>query len=63
LPVDEREHVGIIFDNQYGHGSVAADHPMSSRRHFVWAFVIVSVVTAIALFFAVWLVYRLAGPE
>jgi hypothetical protein len=36
---------------------------MSSRRHFVWAFVIVSVVTAIALVFAVWLVYRLAGPE
>jgi hypothetical protein len=32
---------------------------MSSRRHFVWAFVIVSIVTAIACAFAVWLVYRL----
>jgi hypothetical protein len=34
---------------------------MSSRRHFVWAFVIVSIVTAIACALAVWLVYRLAG--
>jgi len=34
---------------------------MSSRRHFVWAFVVVTIVTAIACAFAVWLVYRLAG--
>jgi len=34
---------------------------LSSRRHFVWAFVIVSVITALACAFAVWLVYRLAG--
>jgi len=33
---------------------------MSSRRHFVWAFVIVTIVTAIACAFAVWLVYRWA---
>jgi hypothetical protein len=33
---------------------------MSSQRNFVWAFVIVTVITAIALAFAVWLVYRLA---
>jgi hypothetical protein len=33
---------------------------MSSGRHFVWAFVIVTIVTAIACAFAVWLVYRLA---
>jgi hypothetical protein len=33
---------------------------MSSQRHFVWAFVIVTIVTAIACAFAVWLVYRLA---
>jgi hypothetical protein len=36
---------------------------MSSRRHFVWAFVIVSVVTAIALFGAVWYVYHVVGAE
>jgi len=36
---------------------------MSSRRHFVWAFVIVSMVTAIALFLAVWLVYHVVGPK
>jgi type IV secretory pathway component VirB8 len=34
--------------------------PLSSRRHFVWAFVIVSVVTALACAFAVWMVYKLA---
>jgi len=33
---------------------------MSSRRNFVWAFVIVTIITAIALALAVWLVYRLA---
>jgi len=33
---------------------------MSSRRHFVWAFVIVTIVTAITGAFAVWLVYRWA---
>jgi len=33
---------------------------MSSGRNFVWAFVIVTVVTAIACAFAVWLVYRLS---
>jgi hypothetical protein len=33
---------------------------MSSRRHFVWAFVIVTIVTATACAFAVWLVYHLA---
>jgi hypothetical protein len=33
---------------------------MSSRSHFIWAFIIVSIVTAIACAFAVWLVYRLA---
>ena len=33
---------------------------MSSRRHFVWAFVIVTIVTAITCAFAVWLVYRWA---
>jgi hypothetical protein len=33
---------------------------MSSQRHFVWAFVIVTIVTAIACAFAVWLVYRFA---
>jgi hypothetical protein len=33
---------------------------MSSRRNFVWAFVIVTIVTAIACAFAVWLVYRWA---
>ena len=33
---------------------------MSSQRHFVWAFVIVTIVTAIACAFAVWLVYYLA---
>jgi len=35
---------------------------MSSRRHFVWAFVIVSLLTALGCIFAVWLVYHLAGP-
>jgi hypothetical protein len=35
---------------------------VSSRRHFVWAFVIVSVITAVACAFAIWLVYRLSGP-
>jgi hypothetical protein len=34
---------------------------MSSQRHFVWAFVIVTIVTAIACAFAVWLVYHLTG--
>jgi len=33
---------------------------MSSQRNFVWAFVIVTIITAIALAFSVWLVYRLA---
>jgi len=33
---------------------------MSSRRHFVWAFAIVTIVTAIACALAVWLVYRWA---
>jgi len=33
---------------------------MSSQRHFVWAFVIVTIVTAAACAFAVWLVYQLA---
>jgi hypothetical protein len=33
---------------------------MSSRRNFVWAFVIVTIVTVIAGALAVWLVYRLA---
>jgi hypothetical protein len=33
---------------------------MSSRRNFVWAFVIVTIITAIACAFAVWLVIRLA---
>jgi hypothetical protein len=33
---------------------------MSSRRNFVWAFVIVTVVTAITCAFAVWLVYKLS---
>jgi hypothetical protein len=33
---------------------------MSSRQHFVWAFVIVTIVTAIACACAVWLVYRLS---
>ena len=33
---------------------------MSSQRNFVWAFVIVTVVTAIACAFAVWLVYKFA---
>jgi hypothetical protein len=33
---------------------------MSSRQHFIWAFVIVTFVTAGACAFAVWLVYRLA---
>lgn len=33
---------------------------MSSRRHFLWAFIIVTLVTAIACALAVWLVYRLA---
>jgi hypothetical protein len=33
---------------------------MSSRGHFVWAFIIVTVVTAIACAFAVWLVYKFA---
>jgi hypothetical protein len=36
---------------------------MSSRKHFIWAFVIVTVLTAAACMFAIWLVYRLAGPE
>ena len=33
---------------------------MSSRQHFILAFVIVTIVTAIACALAVWLVYRLA---
>jgi hypothetical protein len=33
---------------------------MSSRKNFVWAFVIVTIVTAIACALAVWLVYRLS---
>jgi hypothetical protein len=33
---------------------------VSSRKHFIWAFVIVTVLTAIACALAVWLVYRLA---
>jgi hypothetical protein len=33
---------------------------MSSQRNFVWAFVIVTLVTAIACAFAVWLVYKFA---
>jgi hypothetical protein len=33
---------------------------MSSRRHFAWAFVIVTILTAIACAFAVWLVYKLS---
>lgn len=32
---------------------------MSSQRHFIWAFVIVTIVTAVTCAFAVWLVYRL----
>jgi hypothetical protein len=34
---------------------------VSSRRHFVWAFVIVSVITAVTCAFAVWLVYHLTA--
>jgi hypothetical protein len=34
---------------------------MSSRRNFVWAFVIVSVITAITCILAVWLVYHVTG--
>jgi len=33
---------------------------VSSRKHFVWAFIVVTVLTAIACALAVWLVYRIA---
>jgi len=33
---------------------------VSSRKHFIWAFIIVTVLTAIACALAVWLVYRIA---
>ena len=34
---------------------------MSSRKTFTWAFIIVSIITAITCVFAVWLVYRIVG--
>jgi predicted permease len=36
---------------------------MSSRKHFTWAFIIVSALMAAGCVFSVWLVYRLVGPE
>jgi hypothetical protein len=33
---------------------------MSSREHFVWAFVLVTIIVAVSLVFAMWLVLRLA---
>ena len=33
---------------------------MSSRKHFVWAFAIVTIVVTVSLAFAMWLVLRLA---
>src|SRR5258705_4722698 len=46
---------GILGDRR----PLGGASPMSSRRHFTWAFVIVTIVTAAACAFAVWLVYRL----
>jgi hypothetical protein len=34
---------------------------MSSRKHFTWAFIIVSVLMAASCMFCVWLVYKLIG--
>src|SRR5262249_6713391 len=35
---------------------------VSSRKHFIWAFVIVTLLMAAGCIFAVWLVYHLVGP-
>jgi hypothetical protein len=35
---------------------------MSSRKHFVWGFVVFATLMAAGCAFAVWLVYRLVGP-
>jgi hypothetical protein len=37
--------------------------PMSSRKHFVWGFVVFTALMTLGCVFAVWLVYRLVGPE
>ncbi len=36
---------------------------MSTRKHFIWGFVAFAVLMALGCIFAVWLVYRLVGPE